>query len=136
MIPPETCAMPDVIMVISSDRVAPARNGRIVSGASVCPIKMLAATLVDSAPRGSHRPLHHPRHHLDDLLHQPDVVQNGEERQTKMIVGSTANANTDSALAESPSAPNTSDEPSAECPSKPGDERPRPSPEPSGRTST
>ena len=50
MMPPETCAMPEVMMVISSERVAPARNGRMVSGASVWPMKMLAATLVLSAP--------------------------------------------------------------------------------------
>ena len=37
-------------MTMSSERVAPARNGRIVRGASVWPMKMLAATLVDSAP--------------------------------------------------------------------------------------
>ena len=33
--PPETWAMPEVMMVMSSDWVAPARNGRMVSGASV-----------------------------------------------------------------------------------------------------
>ena len=50
MIPPETCAMPLVITVISSECVRSGRNGRMVSGASVCPMKMLAATLSDSAP--------------------------------------------------------------------------------------
>ena len=35
MIPPETWAMPEVMMVISSELVAPARKGRMVSGASV-----------------------------------------------------------------------------------------------------
>ena len=50
MMPPETCAMPLVITVISSDCVRSGRNGRIVSGASVCPMKMLAATFSDSAP--------------------------------------------------------------------------------------
>ena len=35
---------------MSSDFVSEGRNGRIVSGASVWPIKMLAATLSDSAP--------------------------------------------------------------------------------------
>ena len=38
------------MMVKSSDSVSPARNGLMVSGASVCPMKMLAATLSDSAP--------------------------------------------------------------------------------------
>ncbi len=50
MIPPETCAIPLVITVINSDLVSLLRNGRIVSGASVCPMKMLAATFNDSAP--------------------------------------------------------------------------------------
>ncbi len=50
MMPPEMCAMPAVITVISSDSVIRGRNGRIVSGASVCPMKMLAATLSVSAP--------------------------------------------------------------------------------------
>ena len=50
MMPPEMCAIPDVITVISSDSVMRGRYGRMVSGASVCPMKMLAATLSDSAP--------------------------------------------------------------------------------------
>ncbi len=36
--------------VMSSDWVISGRYGRIVSGASVWPMKMLAATLSDSAP--------------------------------------------------------------------------------------
>ncbi len=50
MIDPDTCAMPAVITVISSDRVMRGRNGRIVSGASVCPMKIDAATFRLSAP--------------------------------------------------------------------------------------
>ena len=50
MTAPETCAMPLVMMVNSSLRVRFARNGRMVNGASVWPMKMLAATQVDSAP--------------------------------------------------------------------------------------
>ena len=42
--------MPLTMMVNSSDSVSPAMNGRMVSGASVWPMKMLAATLSDSAP--------------------------------------------------------------------------------------
>ena len=42
--------MPLVMMVKSSDCVSLARNGRIVNGASVCPMKMLADTHVASAP--------------------------------------------------------------------------------------
>ncbi len=47
---PETWAMPLAMMQNNSLCVRFARNGRIVSGASVCPMKILAATLVDSAP--------------------------------------------------------------------------------------
>ena len=50
MMPPETWAMPLVIMTISSERVAFDRNGRIVSGASVWPMKIDAATFMLSAP--------------------------------------------------------------------------------------
>ena len=50
MMPPETWAMPLVIMVISSLRVALARNGRMVNGASVWPMKIDAATFMLSAP--------------------------------------------------------------------------------------
>ncbi len=50
IIPPETCAIPLVITHISSDFVSLLRNGRMVSGASVWPMKMLAATFNDSAP--------------------------------------------------------------------------------------
>ena len=50
MIEPETWAMPAVITVISSERVILLRNGRMVSGASVWPMKMDAATLRLSAP--------------------------------------------------------------------------------------
>ena len=42
--------MPLVITHINSDFVSLPRNGRMVSGASVCPMKMLAATFRDSAP--------------------------------------------------------------------------------------
>ena len=50
MIEPEMCAMPAVITVISSDRVIFGRKGRMVSGASVCPMKIDAATSRLSAP--------------------------------------------------------------------------------------
>ena len=50
MMAPEMWAMPAVMTVISSDMVISSRNGRIVSGASVCPMKIDAATDVDSAP--------------------------------------------------------------------------------------
>ncbi len=50
MIDPETCAIPAVITVMSSERVMRGRNGRMVSGASVCPMKIDAATSRLSAP--------------------------------------------------------------------------------------
>ena len=50
MMPPEMCAIPAVMTVISSDIVISGRNGRMVSGASVCPMKIDAATEVASAP--------------------------------------------------------------------------------------
>ena len=50
MMDPEMCAIPAVITVISSERVIRGRNGRMVSGASVCPMKMDAATFRLSAP--------------------------------------------------------------------------------------
>ena len=42
--------MPLVITHINSDLVSLFKKGRMVSGASVWPMKMLAATLSDSAP--------------------------------------------------------------------------------------
>ena len=42
--------MPAVITTMSSDWVRRGRNGRMVSGASACPITTEAATLSDSAP--------------------------------------------------------------------------------------
>src|SRR5256884_900532 len=50
MMPPDTWAIPLVMTHINSDFVSLFRNGRIVRGASVCPMKMLAATFSDSAP--------------------------------------------------------------------------------------
>ncbi len=44
------CAMPPTMIVSSSDWVMRPRYGRIVSGASVWPMKTLAQTLVVSAP--------------------------------------------------------------------------------------
>ena len=42
--------MPLVITTMSSLCVSLGRKGRMVRGASVCPMKMLAATFMDSAP--------------------------------------------------------------------------------------
>ncbi len=50
MIEPDACAIPAVITVISSERVIRGKNGRMVSGASVCPMKIDAATFRLSAP--------------------------------------------------------------------------------------
>ena len=43
-------ANPPVIIALSSDIVSLSRYGRIASGASVCPAKMLAAIASASAP--------------------------------------------------------------------------------------
>ena len=79
MMPPETCAMPLVMMVISSLRVALARNGRMVSGASVWPMKIDAATFMLSAPADAHRLQHHPGHAANDDLHHADVIEHREK---------------------------------------------------------
>ena len=79
MMPPETWAMPLVMMVMSSLRVALERNGRMVSGASVWPMKMLAATFMLSAPRDAHGFEHDPGHAANDDLHEPDVIKHREE---------------------------------------------------------
>ena len=78
--PPEMCAIPEVMTVISSDSVMRGRYGRIVSGASVCPMKMLAATLSDSAPLAPHHAVHHDREQPDDDLHDAEVVEDREQR--------------------------------------------------------
>ena len=56
------------------------RYGRIVSGASVCPMKMLAATLSDSAPLAFiTRCITHGEEPHDDL-HDAEVVEDREQR--------------------------------------------------------
>src|SRR5260370_42130485 len=65
MIPPETCAIPLVITVINSDLVSLFRKGRIVSGASVCPMKMLAVMGASG--------------NADDHHHHADVIQQREK---------------------------------------------------------
>ena len=48
---------------------------------------------------GAHGALHDPGDDLDDLLHEADVIQDGEEgAETKMMVGRTAKAKTASGL--------------------------------------
>ncbi len=81
MMPPEMCAMPDVITVMSSDCVIFGRYGRIVSGASVWPMKMLAATFSDSAPLAPMHAVHHHREQPDDDLHDAEVIEDGEQRR-------------------------------------------------------
>ena len=114
MMPPETWAMPEVMMTMSSERVAPARKGRMVSGASVWPMKMLAATLVDSAPlvpmvrcmiQATTRMIRCMR---------PTWYMMAKKAETKMMVGSTAKASTASESPGVPRRPKTSEEPSAE----------------------
>ena len=81
MIPPEMCAMPEVMTVISSDSVIRGRYGRIVSGASVCPMKMLAATFSDSAPEARITRRISDREQPHDQLHDAEVIEDGEERR-------------------------------------------------------
>ena len=71
--------MPLVITVISSERVRSGRNGRMVSGASVCPIKMLAATFSDSAPLAPMTRVMTQATMLDDDLHDAEVIEHGEK---------------------------------------------------------
>ncbi len=70
--------MPLVMMMNSSDSVRPAMNGRMVSGASVCPMKMLAATLSDSAPLTPITFCIPMAINLHYELHDAQVIQNGE----------------------------------------------------------
>ena len=79
MMPPETCAMPLVMMVISSLRVALDRNGRMVSGASVWPMKMRGGHVHAFGAGDAHGLQHDPRHAANDDLHQPDVIEHGEK---------------------------------------------------------
>ena len=79
MMPPETWAMPLVMMVISSLRVALARNGRMVSGASVWPMKMRGGHVHAFRAGDAHGLEHDPGHGADDDLHHADVVEHGEE---------------------------------------------------------
>ena len=114
MMPPETCAMPEVMMVMSSERVALARKGRMVRGASVWPIKMLAATFVLSAPLV---PIVRCMTNATALMiccMSPMWYRIAKKAETKMIVGRTAKAKTEKTLEGSPSLPKTSEEPSAE----------------------
>ena len=83
MIEPEMWAIPEVITVISSERVIRGRNGRMVSGASVCPMKIEAATLRLSAPLAPMSPAHHHRERPHHDLHDAEVVQDREQRRDK-----------------------------------------------------
>ena len=80
MMPPEMCAMPAVMTVISSDSVMRGRYGRMVSGASVCPMKMLAATFSDSAPLAPITRFITTANGADDELHDAEVIEDREQR--------------------------------------------------------
>ena len=79
MMPPETCAMPLVIITISSLRVAfdkkrPNRQRRFG-----LPHKD-AGRYVHALRAGNpHRLQHHPRHAANNDLHHPDVIEHREE---------------------------------------------------------
>ena len=107
MMPPETCAMPLVMMVISSLRVALERNGRMVSGASVWPMKMLAATFMLSAPEM--RMVLSMTHAMPriTICISPMWYSTAKKAEMKMMVGSTWKAKMAPLLAPSrlPNAP-------------------------------
>src|SRR5246127_4738273 len=92
MMPPETWAMPEVMMVMGSLRVAPERKGRMVSGASVWPMKMLAATLVDSAPLVPMVRCMTQATALMICCMRPMWYMMAKNAETKMMVGRTAKA--------------------------------------------
>ena len=73
--------MPLTIMVNSSDSVIPSMNGLMVSGASVWPMKMLAATLSDSAPLAPITFCMAIAISLHQPLHDAQVIKNGKERR-------------------------------------------------------
>jgi|GEM_PF-5454439 len=82
-------------------------------------MKIDAATFVDSAPDV---PIVRCMIHATTLITcciTPMWYRIAKNALTKMIVGSTANANTLSGLLGIPRYPNTSPDPSAECPSSP-----------------
>ena len=55
------------------------RKGRMVSGASVCPMNMLAATFRDSAPLAPINRVITLANARTSKLHDPQVVENGEK---------------------------------------------------------
>ena len=111
--------MPEVMMIMSSERVAPARKGRMVSGASVWPMKMLAATLVDSAPEVPMVRCMIQATALMICCMRPMWYMMAKKAETKMMVGRTAKARVASASPGVPMRPKTSEEPSAEWPRRP-----------------
>src|SRR3954452_22213267 len=119
MMPPETWDMPEVMMVMSSLRVAPERNGRMVRGASVWPMKMLAATLVDSAPLVPIVRCMIQATALMICCMRPMWYMMAKNAETKMMVGRTAKARVESGSPGVPMRPKTSEEPSAEWPRRP-----------------
>ena len=74
------CAMPPIIIVISSDSVIFGMYGRTVSGASVWPMKTLAHTLVVSAPETRMTLVMRPGHAAHDRLHHAQVVEHAHQR--------------------------------------------------------
>ena len=66
-------------MVMSSERVAPARKGRMVSGSFGLAHEDACGDVGRFRAGGAHGALHDEGDDLDDLLHEPDVIQDGEE---------------------------------------------------------
>ena len=66
----------------------------MVRGASVCPMKMLAATLSGFGAAGAHHPLHQLDHGAHENLHDAQVIEDPNNDAIKIMIGSTWNANT------------------------------------------
>ena len=80
MIPPEMCAMPEVITVISSDsvisrQVRPDRQRRLG-----LPHEDAGRDVQRLGAARAHHPVHHHREDAHDELHDAEVVEDGEQR--------------------------------------------------------
>ena len=79
MTPPEIVAIPPTIIASSSDCVMRGTYGLTMIGASVWPMKTLAAADSVSAPLVRIRLHHRARHQGNDKLQDAEVVQHREE---------------------------------------------------------
>ena len=73
--------MPLVITVMSSERVRSGRNGRMVTGASVCAHENAGRDVERFRSAGAHHPGHDPGGKLNDELHDPEVIKKHREKR-------------------------------------------------------